>query len=167
MKRVFVAAVLLLAAWPCLAQDNSFPSKEEIRELVHKADEKVTSFEQAVRAAKPFLSEDRFKTDMDTASAAHQVITALNKNGASAYSLVALVITLDDVVVDAGLSSQDILRDNLSAMSKGKTAGLDSLSTVVLFNTAATACNDISELIGHATLRLIKAEETALGRATN
>jgi len=166
MKRTLILTVLLLAGQPCLAQDNTFPSKEEISELAHKADEKVTNFEQAIRTAKPFLTEDRFKTDMDAASTAHLLISTMNKNGPSAYALVALVITLDDVVVDAGLSSQDILRAGLSAASTGKAVSMDSLGSVITLNTAATACSDISELIGHATLRLILVEERALEQAT-
>jgi hypothetical protein len=165
MKRALVLAVFLLAGRPCLAQDNSFPSKEEISELAHKADEKVTAFEQAVRTAKPFMPEERFKIDMDTASTAHLLIGTLIKNGPSAYRLVALVITLDDVVIDADLSSQEILKTGLSAASTGKAVSMDSLGAVIVLNTAATACDDISELIGHATLRLISAEEKILEQA--
>lgn len=52
---------LLLFSLPAFGQSkpndalSSMPSKEEISELLSKANEKTIAFEQAVKAAKPFL----------------------------------------------------------------------------------------------------------------
>jgi hypothetical protein len=154
--------MLLLVAWPCLAQNSDVPSRNEISELVQKANEKVTGFEQAIRLAKPFISAGAFSKDSDAASTAHLIIGVLEKNGPSAYGLVSLIITLDDLVINAGLNSQTILEGALKADSAGKPANLDMLSVVIALNSTATACLDISELIGHSTLRLISGEEKAL-----
>jgi len=84
MKYTLTLIVVLVSASQCFAQDDSFPSKEEISRLVQKANQRVTDFEQAVQAAKPFLSEDRFKSDTDAVTTAHRIIGSLNKNGLSA-----------------------------------------------------------------------------------
>ncbi|MGH9776307.1 MAG: hypothetical protein ACRD50_15345 [Candidatus Acidiferrales bacterium] len=161
MKHILLCAAVLFAGLPCLAQNNS-PSEAEIDELVHKADEKVTGFEKALQVAKPFLPEEKFRNDTDVASTAHLLIHDVNKYGPSAYRLVALIITLDDVVINAGQHSQGILKDGLQSVAAGKALGTGPLSAVLLLNNAAAGCNDISELIGHATLRLISVEEKAL-----
>lgn len=163
MKYIWFSVGVLLTAWPCLAQDN-IPSKQEIGELVQKADEKVSGFEQAIQAAKSFLPQDEFKKDTDAAAIAHQIVRGLDKNGPSAYSLVALIITLDDLVIDAGVDTQSILNDELKAVSTGRTLNVTALSTVILLNNAAVTCRDISELIGHATLRLVDAQEKILSQ---
>jgi hypothetical protein len=164
MRNIWLSVVVFLIAWPCFAQDN-IPSKQEIGELVQKADEKVSSFEQAIQAAKSFLPQDEFKKDTDAAAIAHQIVRGINKNGPSAYSLVALVITLDDLVIDAGADTQNVLNNELKAVSTGRTLNVGALSTVIVLNNAAVACRDISELVGHATLRLVDAEEKLLSQA--
>jgi hypothetical protein len=162
MKYTLTLIVVLLSALQCFAQDNSFPSKEEISQLVQKANQRVTDFERVVQAAKPFLSEDRFKSDTDAVTAAHRIIGGLNKNGLSAYALVALTIKLDDLVVSGDRSVQDILRDGWKGTISGKAANVSGLDSAVRLNVAGAAVNDITDLIGHATLRLINVEETAL-----
>jgi hypothetical protein len=154
---------VLLTVLPCFAQD-SIPSKQEIGELVQKADEKVSSFEQALQAAKSFLPQDEYKKDADAAVIAHRIVQGINKNGPSAYSLVALIITLDDLVIDAGADTQSVLNNELKAASTGKTPNVGALSVVIVLNNAAVTCRDISELVGHATLRLIDAEEKILSQ---
>src|ERR1035441_5345871 len=67
---------------------GSMPSKEEISELVAKADEKVSSFEEAVKHAKPYLDKinPKFAANyLDGASTEHTIIQKLQKNGPSAY----------------------------------------------------------------------------------
>lgn len=165
MKCLMALTAILFFALPCVAQDDSFPSKEEIGELVQKASQKVTSFERAIKLAKPLLSEDRFKTDMDTAAMAHQIIGAIDKNGPSAYRLVALLIALDDLVVDGSASSQDILEDGLKGFLVEKPPNASVLAAVITVNTSDTAVSDIAELIGHSTLRMINVEEKAFAQS--
>jgi hypothetical protein len=79
---------------------EGMPSKEEIAEVLAKADEKVSSFEAAIKAAKPRLDQlnpDYAKNDLEGAATAHELIAKTLKNGASAYALVGILITLDDL----------------------------------------------------------------------
>ena len=76
------------------------PSKEEITELLNKADEKVSSFEEAMKNAKPYLDKIDTKaatTDLDAAATAHTIVESMHKNGSSAYGLVSLLATFDDL----------------------------------------------------------------------
>jgi hypothetical protein len=86
----------------------TMPSNEEISELLAKADEKVSAFEQAVRLAKPFLDkiDTKYATNyLDAAATAHYLIQATIKNGTSAYRLVGVLTTLDDLSYDAATGS--------------------------------------------------------------
>jgi len=74
---------------------------------------------------------------------------------------VALTIKLDDLVVSGDRSVQDILRDGWKGTISGKAANVSGLDSAVRLS-AGAAVNDITDLIGHATLRLINVEETAL-----
>jgi len=163
MKYFLLLGAVFIVTISCFAQAN-FPSNEEVSDLMNKANEKVNGFEKAIEAAKPFIPQDQFAKDTDAAATAHQIINTLNKNGPTAYALVGLVITLDDLVIDAGVNSQDVLRDELKAATTGKPTNIAALSSVILLNASATDCLDISELIGHATLRFINVEETLLAK---
>ena len=57
-----------------------------------------------------------------------------------------------------------LLRADEEQVTKGGRPDVGALSSVVLLNTAGTACNDIAELIMHATLRYVDVEEHALGK---
>jgi hypothetical protein len=135
----------------------SMPSNEELSELLAKADEKVSTFEQAVRNAKPHL--DKIDTKyarnyLDAASTAHTLIQA-TKNGPSGYRLVGVLATMDDLSLDAANGSVFLLGANAPS-------DMDAMSAVIALTSAGTACNDISELIFHATMRFVNAEENLL-----
>ena len=74
----------------------------------------------------------------------------------------ALTIKLDDLVVSGDRSVQDILRDGWKGTISGKAANVSGLDSAVRLNSAGAAVNDITDLIGHAMLRLMNVEETAL-----
>ena len=135
----------------------TIPSKEEIFELVDKADQKVSAFEAAIKQvrvvlddADPGLSENY----LDAASTAHWMIQTAHKNGPSAYALVALLATLDDLSLDAMRAA--VIFAKLGTSRPGAN------DAVILLTAVGTGCNDIAELIMHATLRYIQAEEKIL-----
>jgi hypothetical protein len=104
--------------------------KEEIGELAHKADEKVTVFEQALKAAKPLLDDGVFQNHSDAAAEAHKIIRALDKNGPTVYALVALITTLDDLVIDARVDMTNILITMVNFQAGGKTVPSAAISMV-------------------------------------
>jgi hypothetical protein len=168
MKSLLAVLLFGVIAWgqEKPAEQPSMPSKEEMSELITKADEKVSGFEEAVRNAKPHL--DRIDPKlvmnyMDAASTAHTIIKGMQKNGPSAFSLVSLLATLDDLSLNACTASGQLLRTDEEQVTKGKQPDVGRLSSVILLNTAGTACADIGELIMHATLRYVDAEERVLG----
>jgi hypothetical protein len=73
------------------------------------------------------------------------------------YALVGILTTLDDLSLDAATGSAFLL-----AANQGQTT-----PELLTLSAAGTACNDIAELIFHATMRLIAAEETALNKFLN
>lgn len=84
MKTLVVVLLLSVFVWgqnkP--VDQGSMPSKEEVSELVAKADEKVSSFEEAVKHARPYLDKinPKFATNyLDGASTAHTIIHNLKK----------------------------------------------------------------------------------------
>lgn len=158
--RCLIPAIVLLPIL-CSAQGSqpAAPSKEEISELVAKAEEKVTSFEEALKSVKPvFQSEpDLLKRNTNVAENAHKLIRALQRNGPSAYALVSLIATLDDISLDASKTA------TLVIMSKNEIDSETQGKLTLLWN-AQNSCSDISELILHATLRLIQTEEATLNR---
>jgi hypothetical protein len=132
-------SVLLLSVF-VLGQNKpvdqgSMPSKEEVSELVAKADEKVSSFEEAVKNAKPHLDKINPKlvtNYLDGASTAHTIIRNLQNNGPSAYGLVSLLATLDDLSLDASTASVQLLRIDEEHVATGKQPDIGSLSSVIL-----------------------------------
>ena len=166
-----LVVVLLLSVF-VLGQNKSvdqgsMPSKEEVSELIAKADEKVSSFEDAVKNAKPYLDRVNPKlvtNYLDGASAAHTIIRNLQKNGPSAYGLVSLLATLDDLSLDASTASVQLLRTDEERLESGKPPDVGSLSSVIVLGNATTACNDIAELVMHATLRFVNVEEQVLAK---
>lgn len=171
MKLLFAVLVLAVTSAaqtvPASSQQISMPSNAEIGELLSKADQKVTGFEEAVKLAKPHLDKmnSRLSSNyLDAAATAHKLIEATQKNGTSAFRLVGLLATLDDLSLDAANASVLLLRDDEEQLMKGKQPGAAALSSVVVLNNAGTAVNDISELLMHATLRLVEAEEQVLDK---
>lgn len=145
---------------------RDMPSDEEFSELLHKADEEVSVFEAALRNAKPGL--DRIDTKYaanysDAASTAHLLISETIKNGPTAYRLVGVLATLDDLSLDATSGSAFLLaRDEDRVVTKGTTPDASTQTALLALSASGKSCNDIAELIFHATMRLIAAEETAL-----
>jgi hypothetical protein len=140
----------------------SMPSKEEISELLAKADEKISTFEQAVRNAKPNLDKintEYAKNYLDAASTAHTLIQVTKQNGPSAYRLVGILATMDDLSLDAANGTVFLLAADNQRLSQGKPADMIAEVAVLGLTTAGTACNDISELIFHATMRFVNVEE--------
>ena len=169
MKLLLAVLILAVASaaqtTPASTQPISMPSNAEIGELLSKADQKVTGFEEAVKLAKPHLDKTNPRLSsnyLDAAATAHKLIESTQKNGTSAYRLVGLLATLDDLSLDAANASVLLLRDDEEQLMKGKQPGAAALSSVVALNNAGAAVNDISELLMHATLRFIDAEEQVL-----
>src|SRR5258708_3830460 len=168
MQRFMCVIVLLVLASPAIATPQNskdaiselqrrMPAEKEFAELLSKANEKVSTFEAAVKNAKPRL--DKIDTKyaanyLDGAATAHALISKTIKNGATAYALVGILTTLDDLSLDAATGTTFLIAANQGQA----TPQLRPLAA------AGTACNDIAELIFHATMRLISAEETALNK---
>jgi hypothetical protein len=140
--------------------ETSIPSKDEIFELLDKADQKISAFEDSVRSSRPKLDEIDPKLAinyLDATSTAHLMVQAMHKNGASGYVLVGLLATLDDLSLDAANASVKLLYP-----TKARQPNAEAVAAVVLLSNSGTACNDIAELLMHATLRYIHVEEEAL-----
>src|ERR1700730_16086142 len=100
MKFLLLTLVLLIVP-PCRAQEDDIPSKQEIVELAHKADEKVTNFEQANKLASSYFSEADSQKGTEYCATAHRAVAALSKNAATAYTSTELLIALNELAVDA------------------------------------------------------------------
>lgn len=144
---------------------SSVPSKEEVSELASKANQKASAFEEAVKIAKPWLDkiDPKLPTNyLNGASAAHTISLGIQQNGPSAYRLVSLLATLDDLSLDgANAGAQLFAADEMNVM-KGAQPDGSALVAITGLMSAGSACNDIAELILHATLRFIRAEEDVL-----
>ena len=163
MKRVLFQFGLLFFPLALFAQ-NSMPSNEELAELLSNASQKITSFQEAVQGAKPYLDQQDPKlvsNYMDTAKTAEGTIKVGLKEGASAYRLVGLLSLLDDMTVDASNASFRLMQEDAKAVG-AKRADIGVLAAILPLNGAQTGLNDISELILHATLRYVGTEEQAL-----
>jgi len=149
---------------------QNMPSEKEFSELLAKADEKVSVFEAAVKNAKPLLDriDTKYATNyLDAAATARLLISKTVKNGSTAYSLVGVLATLDDLSLDAASGNTFLLAADEDRVSKGATPDAGTRGAVLALSSAGTSCNDIAELIFHATMRLIAAEETALNKFLN
>ena len=156
MKRAL--QLILLIGGACYGQDQDrlqgMPSKQEIGELIDKAEQKVSGFEEAIKAVQPRLdpvSKGYGKDVLGVSTKARTMIAGIRENGPSAYRLVGLVVTLDDLSLDAATAS--ILLFN----SQKAVAG-----DISLLLASKNGCTDIAELLFHATMRLIKVEEDLL-----
>jgi hypothetical protein len=157
MKYATLGVLVMLTAFPSWSQSADVPSTQEINELVQKADEKVTIFEAANESAKTLISDSLYQKSHEAATTAHTIVSAIKKGGPSGYALVALIISLD-----AANSAQAISRRAMADAVAGKTVSLNALAAADALNVVQASLTDISELISHATLRLIKAEESAI-----
>ena len=175
MKRCLVMVLLTSAMWGQIGQKSeiaeakaaiaSMPSDPEVSEHLDKATQKVAEFRKAVNLAKPFLDQSDpqlAKNYLDAAATADLIIGTMKKSGFSAYGLTSLLSTLDDLSLDGAVGSVYLLRNDAEKLSRGEQPGVGMLTGVVSLTTAGNACYDISELIMHATLRYIAAEEKIL-----
>ena len=96
-KCAFILSLVLLGGHTCHAQGNDAPSMQEIVELAHKADVKVTDFEQANQLAQSYISQAEFDKGVRYAATAHKAVAALSKNPSSAYSSTELLIALNEL----------------------------------------------------------------------
>jgi hypothetical protein len=156
-----IIPAMILVPILCSAQGTkpSAPSKEEISELVAKAAEKVNAFEDAVKQVKDILEgqpTDLLGKDTSAAENAHKLIRGLQRNGPSAYALVALIATLDDISLNASRTA------TLVIMSGPGKIDAETQARLTLLWNAQNSCSDISEMLLHATLRLIQVEEGIL-----
>ncbi len=170
---VFLFLVFVPLAKPQASKDTiselqrNMPSEKEFSELLTKADTKVSNFEAAVKNAKPGLDKIDIKyarNYLDAASTAHLLISKTIKNGPTAYNLVGVLTTLDDLSLDAASGMAFLLAADGDRVAKGATRHTSTRDAVLALSSAGTSCNDIAELIFHATMRLIAAEETALNK---
>jgi hypothetical protein len=143
---------------------TSLPSTEEISELAAKADQKVDDFEKSLKTAKPWLDkiDSKLSTNyLDAATTAHTIIGGIQKEGPSGYRLVSLLATLDDLSLDAANGNVQLMGAYAASILGG--APEDAILTAVTgLSRSGTACNDIAELIMHATLQFIQVEERLL-----
>jgi hypothetical protein len=152
------------------SQLQDMPSEREVSELLAKADQKVSAFELAVKAAKPRLDSisPQYATNyLDAASTAHQLISAATKNGMSAYRLIGILATLDDLSLDAANGSLFLMaNDEDQVVAKGAQRDTGTVNIVSALTAAGASCNDIAELIFHATMRSVAAEEALIDKVT-
>jgi hypothetical protein len=143
---------------------STMPSSEEINDLLSKATEYVTTYQTAFKNAEPTLDKSPTagfveKSD-ELCAQANLTISAIKKNGMTAYALVALVDVLDDMSLNAAKASSIAVIVGLRETSPDsrQRAGQDMQDLAQ----AGKNCYDISELLLHSTLRLIAVEEAIL-----
>jgi hypothetical protein len=159
MQYAVILTLVLLSGYPCGAQGNDVPSKQEIIELAHKADAKVGNFEQANQLARSYISQAEFDNGVGYAATAHKAVAALSKNPSSAYSSTELLIALNKLALDAASHARAIYAKAISYATTGQTINMNELAAANSFTTAQSGLTEVSELLGHSTLRLIAAEE--------
>jgi len=157
------ATLLISSSGPLLGQNaDTLPSKDEILELLTKADEKVAVFQDTVKGIQPDLDKVKPKLAenyLDAARTARELISATKAKGPSAYRLLGILATLDDLSLDAATAAVMLLL----AMDRPRDPGV--MNKVVVLMSSKNGCNDIAELIMHATMRLVHVEETLLDKA--
>ncbi|MCU1251294.1 MAG: endonuclease [Edaphobacter sp.] len=101
-----------------------------------------------------------YKQDVDGCETARQLVRILKTNGPSGYALVGLTATLDDLSLDASRGETQVVLQTLMNADKDRSSRF--IGDLSLLTSAGTGVSDISELIMHATLRYVSAEETLL-----
>lgn len=131
-------------------------------ELANKADEKVADFQAVLKKAAPYLDKHTVQTDEDAVNTTRYIIEAIRKKGADAYVLVSLLSALDDLSLDASRASLSVLVAYTQNSSKGDTTNNSAIMSVMELSDSVKSLSDISELLLHATLRYVAAEENTL-----
>jgi len=158
-RYAFILTLVLLGGHTCHAQGSDAPSKQEIVELAHKADTRVSNFEQANQLAQSYVSQAEFDKGVGYAATAHKAVAALSNNPSSAYSSTELLIALNELALDAASHARAIYAKAMSYATTGQTINMNELAAANSLTTAQSALTEVSELLGHSTLRLIAAEE--------
>jgi hypothetical protein len=152
-----IASALLavgFAGFAAAQNQQPLPSRQEIDELISKADQKIDALSVALMSVRQDIESttpDLWKNQMGNVSTAHQIIQTIREKGPSVYRLVALNTTLDDV-------SRASLLSIIVAVGE-KSVDRETQQGLAAVTSAELGCYDISELLGHVTLRLIQAEE--------
>src|SRR5258708_9561881 len=153
MKRLVCSLVMLVSPAIATPQNSkeaiselqrNMPSEKEFADLLAKADQKVSTFEAAVKDAKTRLDKIDAKyaaNYLDGAATAHSLLSKTIKNGSTAYAIVGILTTLDDLSLDAATGGAFLL-----AANQGQTT-----PEMLTLSAAGTACNDIAQFIFHAT----------------
>ena len=147
----------------------SMPSEEEIGELLNKANEYVKTYRETFTTTKRSLDKaptpGYYEKGMELSTQASDVISAIKKNGSTAYALVGLIGVLDDMSLNAARASAATM---VVALGENKSNPKDNaMQDFIDLAQAEKNCYDISELLLHATLRYIAVEETALRTLLN
>ena len=145
----------------------NMPSEAEVGELVAKAAEKVEAFQKTLDSAKPILDKadsSAYDKDENAIAGARSILAALKNNGRSAYALVGLLSTLDDLDLDATQDSRAIMFLGFQAMANNNKLPEGMTAMVIMLDSSATSLYDISELVMHATLRFVGGEEAVLAQ---
>src|SRR5579862_797365 len=121
IRCMLVLTLVLLCGYRCAAQDGDAPTKPEIVELAHRADEKVTDFAHANQLASSYMSEADFQKGMEYSAAAHKAAAALSKNAATAYTSTELLIVLDELALDAASHARAIYKRAMTTATSGQT----------------------------------------------
>ena len=146
------------------APSAAMPSEAEIGELISKASEYVDTYRRTFTNTKASLDKAPppgfYEKAMEECADASRVISAIKKNGSTAVALVSLIAILDDMSLNGARASAATM---MVAVSEDR--GNPSNHAMQDFQEIAQAeknCYDISELLLHATIRYISAEENAL-----
>src|SRR5271169_1661164 len=123
-----ILTLVLLGACICAAQSSGAPSKQEITDLAHKADEQVTNFQRANQLASSYISQADFEKGMERSASAHKAVAALSKSAATAYASTVLLIVLNELALDAASHARAIYSKALSTAASGQTVNLNALS---------------------------------------
>lgn len=158
MKTNLMLISALSIGIPWLAQEGGPPTKQEVIGLVQKADERATIFEQANESAKAFIPDSTYAKGVQAASKAHQGVAAIKKSGPTAYTLVTLIIALDDVSLSAANDAEAISRKAMTIAVAEHPVSLNALAAADSMHAVQASITEISKLVGRATLRLIKAQ---------
>lgn len=149
------------------AEILSLPSNQEISELSSKAAEKVTAFTKAMTLAAPYLDEGMTSNYLEGAKTTDLILAAIKNNGPSAYSLVSLLASLDDLDADASKAALTIMSRIAANSISGNDQRSGAIFAVLELTDSSKSLYDISELIMHATLRYVQVEEGVLRKLTD
>src|SRR5215472_1127122 len=97
-----IASAMLAVGFASLAaaqNQQPLPSRQEIDELISKADQKIDALSVALMSVRKDIESttpELWKNQMDNVSTAHHITQTIREKGPSVYRLVALNTTMDD-----------------------------------------------------------------------